>query len=142
MASASSVTRITRFFMAWAMPTSLPPLKAGGSEVAFGAAVQHRAAPVQGDTVGRTQGDPGVGDLCITEIHKLGVHPDASGSPGVWAVLAQIMQRGNRLDEQKTGAGLGLPIAQRLLEAYDATLLIENVPGGGVRLTVQIPRPW
>ena len=34
----------------------------------------------------------------------------------------------------------GLSIAQRLLEAYDATLVIENMPGGGVRLTVQIQK--
>ncbi len=63
---------------------------------------------------------------------------DGPGVPG--AMLGKIMQRGGRLDEQKAGAGLGLPIAQRLLEAYDATLVIENAQGGGVRLTVHIPR--
>lgn len=67
----------------------------------------------------------------------------ADDGPGVPdEKLVEIMQRGSRLDEQKTGAGLGLSIAQRLLEAYDASLAIENAPDGGVRLTVSIPRPW
>ena len=38
-----------------------------------------------------------VKQLCVAEIHKLGVHPDAAGSPALWAVLAALFERGARL---------------------------------------------
>lgn len=66
----------------------------------------------------------------------------ADDGPGVPdAKLEDIQQRGRRLDERKTGAGLGLAIAKRLLDAYDATLAAANEAGGGVRITVTIPMP-
>ncbi|MGH7733610.1 MAG: sensor histidine kinase [Gemmatimonadales bacterium] len=37
------------------------------------------------------------------------------------------------------GTGLGLAIVQRLVEAHDGTVSMENVPGGGARVTVEIP---
>ena len=82
--------------------------------------------------------DVQIGARELEQAVKIVIADDGPGVPD--AKLGEIMQRGNRLDEQKTGAGLGLSIAQRLLEAYDATLVIENMPGGGVRLTVQIQK--
>jgi len=55
--------------------------------------------------------------------------------------IAEIIQRGHRLDEQKTGAGLGLSIAKKVLEAYGAKILIENRKHAGVQISVSIPNP-
>jgi signal transduction histidine kinase len=38
------------------------------------------------------------------------------------------------------GAGLGLAIARDLVDAHRGTLVIGDVPAGGARLTVQLPR--
>ncbi|MGH9028750.1 MAG: sensor histidine kinase, partial [Acidimicrobiales bacterium] len=39
------------------------------------------------------------------------------------------------------GTGLGLPIVQRIVEAHQGTISIENVPTGGAVVTVRLPRP-
>ncbi len=69
---------------------------------------------------------------------EITITDDGPGVPA--AKLNEIMQRGQRLDEDRTGAGLGLPIAKRLLNAYGATLTAANEPTGGVCITVEIPR--
>jgi len=63
---------------------------------------------------------------------------DGPGVPD--ELIAEIQKRGRRLDEQKTGAGLGLSIAKKVLEAYEAKLSIKNIKDGGVRVSVTIPK--
>ena len=54
--------------------------------------------------------------------------------------LTQLLERGTRLDEQKTGAGLGLAIARKILDSYDATLQLSSAPNHGLTVTVTVPR--
>ena len=63
---------------------------------------------------------------------------DGPGVPD--ELISEIQKRGRRLDERKTGAGLGLSIAKKVLEAYDARLSIQNIKDGGVRVSVTIPK--
>ena len=59
--------------------------------------------------------------------------------PGVPEDLrAHIRQRGKRLDEMKTGAGLGLSIAERILDSYDGALSFEAAPGGGAQVVITV----
>ena len=53
--------------------------------------------------------------------------------------ICEIMQRGGRLDEQRTGAGLGLSIAKKLLAAYNGDLRLQNRKEGGLRVLVTVP---
>ncbi len=69
--------------------------------------------------------------LCISD--------DGPGVPE--DLISEIQKRGRRLDEQKTGAGLGLSIAKKVLEAYGATLSIRNRKVGGVSISISIPKP-
>ncbi len=55
--------------------------------------------------------------------------------------ISEILQRGHRLDEQKTGAGLGLAIAIKALEAYGAELNLSNERPTGLKLSVRVPVP-
>lgn len=53
--------------------------------------------------------------------------------------ISDILRRGRRLDEQKTGAGLGLAIAMKVLDAYGADILLNrNIPTG-LKISVSIP---
>lgn len=53
--------------------------------------------------------------------------------------IGEAMARGGRLDERKTGAGLGLAIAERALAAYGGALRLENAPAGGARAVIRLP---
>lgn len=64
----------------------------------------------------------------------------ADDGPGVPEELqAHVMQRGKRLDEFKTGAGLGLSIAERILQGYGGTLSLGSGSGGGAKVIIAIP---
>lgn len=51
--------------------------------------------------------------------------------------LADVTQRGVRLDHQKPGSGLGLSIVKEIAEVYSARLLLENILPHGLRVTVE-----
>ena len=60
------------------------------------------------------------------------------GGPGVDAELAaRIFDP--FFTTKEGGTGLGLAIVQRLVEAHDGRVSIDNVPGGGARVTIEIP---
>lgn len=67
----------------------------------------------------------------------------ADDGPGVpEKAIGEILKRGGRLDERRTGAGLGLSIAARVLEAYGGALTVSNrsrAEGGGALVVVSIP---
>jgi signal transduction histidine kinase len=61
--------------------------------------------------------------------------------PGIPAVdRAEAMRSGARLDTSKPGTGLGLAIAGDLLQAYDATISLEDsVRLGGLAVRIKLP---
>lgn len=56
--------------------------------------------------------------------------------------LPHIFERFWRKDRRASdGAGLGLGIVQRLVEAHGGTIIVENAPGGGAVFTVRLQAP-
>ena len=41
---------------------------------------------------------------------------------------------------KRQGTGLGLATTKRLIEAHGGTIYLESPPGGGTKVTMQIPR--
>ncbi len=67
----------------------------------------------------------------------LSVQDDGPGIPN--DKINKVLQRGRRLDEQKTGTGLGLPIAKKVLETYNARLVVKNCDSGGTCICITFP---
>jgi signal transduction histidine kinase len=51
----------------------------------------------------------------------------------------EALQRGGRLDEQRSGSGLGLSIVSELIQLYDGQLQLKPSPMGGLLVTVCLP---
>jgi two-component system sensor histidine kinase PhoQ len=66
-------------------------------------------------------------DLCI-EDDGPGVPPDQR---------ARILQRGERLDRQNPGQGIGLAVVKDIIESYDAQLKLEDSSLGGAAFRVR-----
>ncbi len=61
-----------------------------------------------------------------------------------YATLAEPFQRGTqrtRADDH-AGIGLGLAIAQRIVQAHDGSLHLTARPDGGLNVTVWMPHPY
>ncbi len=52
---------------------------------------------------------------------------------------AEVLKRGQRLDETKPGSGLGLSIVRDLAALYRGTLTLERSPLGGLRAVLELP---
>ncbi|WP_185035050.1 sensor histidine kinase [Streptomyces candidus] len=62
-------------------------------------------------------------------------------SPQLVPTLTEPFQRGTeRLQGDRAGVGLGLAIVKKITEAHDGTLTLAPRPGGGLHLTVELPR--
>ena len=57
----------------------------------------------------------------------------------VIVALRPFRQVDNALSRRYEGTGLGLPLAQRLIELHGGKLNIESVPGQGTTVTVSLP---
>ncbi|MDH3668003.1 MAG: ATP-binding protein [Paracoccaceae bacterium] len=55
--------------------------------------------------------------------------------------LAEVVERGRRLDQATPGSGLGLAIARDILELYDGRLTLEAAAPSGLRVVVTVPDP-
>jgi signal transduction histidine kinase len=75
--------------------------------------------------------DGGAGRLTITV--------DDDGPGLTEEQMAQVTERGKRLDETKPGSGLGLSIVTDLVQLYQGTLRLERSPMGGLRAVVELP---
>ena len=73
---------------------------------------------------------------------RLTITDDGPGIPE--AELARIFDRFYRTQQRRPGgsggAGLGLAIAQRLVDLHGGTMRAENVESGGARFTIELPR--
>lgn len=53
----------------------------------------------------------------------------------------RAMKRGERLDEQKPGSGLGLSIVRDMMKAYDGSFTMARSSLGGLKATLTFPMP-
>ena len=51
----------------------------------------------------------------------------------------RIFMRGERLDEQREGAGLGLDIVRDLVQTYGGSIEASDSPLGGLRMELKLP---
>ena len=72
----------------------------------------------------------GVLELCVED-----------DGPGVPADQRErILQRGERLDRQYPGQGIGLAVAKDIIDSYDARLTLEDSPLGGAAFRIRFPQ--
>jgi len=69
---------------------------------------------------------------------SLTVDDDGPGLPP--EERAQALKRGQRLDENAPGSGLGLSIVDELARAYGGSIQLGESPMGGLRVTLDLPR--
>ena len=74
-------------------------------------------------------------ELSVTD-HGIGIPPDEQIQ-----VFERFHQAQDSLTRQTEGAGLGLYITKRLVEAMDGTIGLRSEPGYGSTFTVSIPTP-
>ena len=60
-------------------------------------------------------------------------------SPRSVATIVEPFQRGTGRIHDGHGVGLGLAIVKSITQAHDGTLTLTARPGGGLRVTVQLP---
>jgi signal transduction histidine kinase len=75
-------------------------------------------------------------DSAVFEITNTGPGVSAEQLPTLFEPFARAEQRLNSSE----GVGLGLSIAQTIARAHDATITARPRPGGGLELSVTIPR--
>jgi len=83
--------------------------------------------------------------LCLSEVKislgysgealELSVEDDGLGVPP--DQRARILQRGERLDRQNPGQGIGLAVVKDIIESYDALLILDDSPLGGAAFRVR-----
>ena len=54
--------------------------------------------------------------------------------------VAEVVQRGRRMDEQAPGQGIGLAVVEDILQAYRGALEISRSPLGGAMLTIRFSK--
>lgn len=71
------------------------------------------------------------------EVEVLSVEDDGPGVPP--AERARVLQRGERLDTQHPGQGIGLAVVQDIIDSYGAQLLLEDSVLGGAAFRIRFP---
>lgn len=86
--------------------------------------------------------------LCLSQV-RISLHHTCCAievcveddGPGVPAdQRARILQRGERLDRQHPGQGIGLAVVKDIIESYDAQLTLDDSPLGGAAFRIHFPR--
>lgn len=67
------------------------------------------------------------------------IHIDDDGPGLTEEEIANVLQRGERLDESRPGSGLGLSIVTDLLELFDGVFVLDRSELGGTRASVTLP---
>ena len=79
---------------------------------------------------------------------RISLHRNAYGvevcveddGPGVPAdQRARILRRGERLDRQQPGQGIGLAVVKDIIESYDAKLTLDDSSLGGAAFRIHFP---
>lgn len=83
-------------------------------------------------------GDVSVSLSVIGQRLELLLEDDGPGIPV--AQRSRILERGERLDRQHPGQGIGLAVAHDIIRGYHGTLAIEDSPLGGARFRISFPR--
>lgn len=65
------------------------------------------------------------------------IEDDGPGMTEEQIVVA--LQRGNRLDESKSGSGLGLSIVEEIISMYQGKLILDRSEQGGLRARIYLP---
>lgn len=77
---------------------------------------------------------------CVIDVDtalRIYIEDDGPGSEKAGELL---QSRGQRLDEQRSGDGLGLAICQEIVAAYDGHMVLERSPSlGGMRVYIELP---
>lgn len=68
---------------------------------------------------------------------RIVIDDDGPGLPD--EARAEVLKRGQRLDETKPGSGLGLSIVRDLAALYQGTLSLDQSPIGGLRAVLELP---
>ena len=68
----------------------------------------------------------------------IAIEDDGAGLPA--DAMEVVFGIGERLDEQVSGSGLGLPIVRDLAQLYGGKVRLENAVMGGLRATLKLPR--
>ena len=71
------------------------------------------------------------------ETLRIRIEDDGPGVPE--ERLEEIVQRGVRLDERSSGAGLGLDIVRDIADLYGGSLTLGRSPRGGLRAALELP---
>ena len=124
--------------LAWEVEDGLPPILADEAALSriLGNLVSNavKFTPVGGQASLAVRRD-GVGDICFA-VQDTGIGMDAETAA---RVLAPFSQGDGGATRQYGGAGLGLPLTQRLVELHGATLDIDSTPGEGTTVMVRFP---
>jgi two-component system sensor histidine kinase PhoQ len=85
--------------------------------------------------------------LCLSEVRisltenlegtELCIEDDGPGVPP--DQRARILQRGERLDRQHPGQGIGLAVVKDIIESYSARLTLGDSPLGGAAFKIHFP---
>lgn len=73
-----------------------------------------------------------------SECYLLVIDDDGPGIPA--SDRQQVLERGNRLDEQVDGHGLGLGIVRDIVEVWSGQMTLQDSPLGGLRVSIELPR--
>jgi len=84
--------------------------------------------------------------LCLAQVRvslastggrlELCVEDDGPGVP--LNQRARILQRGERLDRQNPGQGIGLAVVKDIIASYDGQLILDDSPLGGAAFRVRL----
>jgi two-component system sensor histidine kinase PhoQ len=68
---------------------------------------------------------------------RIDIEDDGPGVPA--EERARILERGQRLDTNKPGQGIGLAIAAEIVRSYEGRILIEGSVLGGAKFSIYLP---
>lgn len=68
---------------------------------------------------------------------RLDIEDDGPGVPV--EERERILERGQRLDTNKPGQGIGLAVAAEIVRSYEGRILIEDSPLGGAKFSIYLP---